>query len=312
MQSLGGRRIEQVLDVTWGVLLGMLLGPAVVHGSLWWVAVLPVLAIGLVLRGTGRRADLARPVALIAVLAVSMIWSRTPADVGNTLLVAVGLEALVQGVRVLRRRRHASLVLAVVESERAALAGDIHDTVGHRLTLDTLRLGRLSLDPALTPDQRALVNSVRDDLADLAEQVGDTVTLLGTGAAPEPEHDPDRVLDRARAAGMDVSADLDALDAANPLCRATVARVLSEGLANAARHAPGRPVRVHVRRVGGEVELVVQNPLGRSVPGTGTGLPRASARLTMLGGRLDHGVTDGTFRLAVRLPLEAHPVRVPR
>ncbi len=79
-----------------------------------------------------------------------------------------------------------------------------------------------------------------------------------------------------------------------------LARLLSEALSNAARHAPGAPVTVTF--TGRRVEIT--NPLaGQHEPGrAGTGLAALAARLERAGGTLDAGPADDRFQLVADVP----------
>jgi len=90
----------------------------------------------------------------------------------------------------------------------------------------------------------------------------------------------------------------------------TAYRVVQEGLTNARKHAPGRPVRVLLDgRPGGQLLVELANRVGPEVPpgpainGSGTGLIGLTERVRLTGGELDHAVgADGEFRLRARLP----------
>lgn len=86
-------------------------------------------------------------------------------------------------------------------------------------------------------------------------------------------------------------------------------RIVQEGLTNARKHAPGEPVRVRVDTAGPTgLRLEVVNPLrslpapGGPIPGAGAGLIGLTERVTLVGGRLEHGPSGGEFRLRAWLP----------
>ena len=103
--------------------------------------------------------------------------------------------------------------------------------------------------------------------------------------------------------------DPDALPAA---AGRTAYRVVQEGLTNARKHATGRPVQVMLEgRPGARLVIDIRNPLPEDgaatsiTPGTGTGLVGLTERVQLAGGRLDHEVTAGEFRLRAWLPWPA-------
>lgn len=210
------------------------------------------------------------------------------------------------------------------EAERAALAErqriarEIHDHVAHSLSVTVLHLAgarQVLLDgvaDAAEGRAAALEEATREAceaLAD-AEEVGRramadirrTVGLLARGdgdrggdggdrhALPDARDLPALVA-QVRAAGLPVEAALEGdLAAVPPALGLGLYRVLQESLANAARHAPGAPVRVEVDvRRGARLRVVNDVPPG-AVPGTdGSGTEGMAARVAGLGGTLRAG-----------------------
>jgi signal transduction histidine kinase len=173
--------------------------------------------------------------------------------------------------------------------ERARIAADLHDTLGHDLALLSLQAAGIQVT-AKDPDTRERAAAVRAGSAAAIDTVRRIVDLLDV----EAEADVAGVLDRARAAGMTVE-----VTGAPPRER-FVARLVSEALSNAARHAPGAPVSVAF--AGRRVEIV--NPVpGDGVAGrAGTGLAVLSARLVEVGGSLTADASQGRFRLVADVP----------
>ena len=85
---------------------------------------------------------------------------------------------------------------------------------------------------------------------------------------------------------------------------AALYRLAQEGLTNALKHAPGRPVTLTLAALDGEARLTITNPLGPGAPGNGTGLTRLRERVDSLGGTLIAGDDGAVFTLAARLPLD--------
>jgi signal transduction histidine kinase len=126
--------------------------------------------------------------------------------------------------------------------------------------------------------------------------------------------DLSRLVDESRAAGEQVRLRDEVADpAALPAAAARTAyRVVQEGLTNARKHAAGRPVRVVLEGgPGARLVIDIRNPLPEGgaappvTPGTGTGLVGLTERVQLAGGRLDHGVTAGEFRLRAWIPWPA-------
>ncbi|RKN21137.1 histidine kinase [Micromonospora musae] len=131
--------------------------------------------------------------------------------------------------------------------------------------------------------------------------------------APQPRlADLGRLVSEAQAAGQRVRFEFvcapGAAESLQPALQRTVYRTVQEGLTNARKHAGQAEVavRVEVTPATGIV-ATVSNPLppestAATIPGAGAGLTGLAERLAIDGGVIEHGVTDGTFRLTTRLP----------
>lgn len=212
-------------------------------------------------------------------------------------------------------REYDARVEQVVAREREAMAGEIHDGLGHRLTLIAVQAAGLSLDEQLPERVRAELRHIRENAAAASDELGETVRLLaetasGT-AAPPSGHDIEDVIEHARASGVVVrSAVAAGVDAeVNEYTRAALLRALREGLTNAAKHAPGAAVDVAIAVDGGEVVLEVRNAMSGPRPpaaSTGRGLVGLRHRAAILGGALEVEQEE-EFALTVRLPSAAVP-----
>lgn len=205
----------------------------------------------------------------------------------------------------------------ILTAERVAMAGEIHDRLGHRLTLIAVRLGRLSLDETVPADARDAVERIRAEAAAAAAELGETVTLLksGRGAELTPAVRSLRQVVEGVDGSLEVTADLpDGFeDRMSPHARAAFERVLTEALTNAAKHAPGQPVTVAADVDGDVARLVVRNavvapPAGSQTPAasSGHGLTSLRLRLELLGGDL-RVRREGELMLDAQVPLDAAP-----
>jgi signal transduction histidine kinase len=117
------------------------------------------------------------------------------------------------------------------------------------------------------------------------------------------------LVDASRAAGQPVHVGYEISgEVLPPSVGRTVFRIVQEGLTNARKHAAGRRVDVSFSGAPG-TDLVIElvNPLpaqgeAPTVPGSGLGLVGLTERVRLAGGQLDHGDSDGRFRLRARLP----------
>jgi signal transduction histidine kinase len=122
------------------------------------------------------------------------------------------------------------------------------------------------------------------------------------------------LVDRARAAGVPVEADLPAVEETLPAGLAlAVHRIVQESLTNVVRHAPGAACTVTVRLEEDAVDVRVANrPSARgAVPhgdgdGSGRGLIGMRERVGMYGGRLVAAPSgDGGFEVHAVIPVSA-------
>jgi len=209
-------------------------------------------------------------------------------------------------------------IQAVLQRERMSLAAEMHDGLGHSLTLIAVRLGQLSLQPTLAPADRAAVSELRESAAEAADELGIAVRLLRDPGAIAAASVAPAVMDSvasARSAGISVTADVpDGLSAMlSAEAQAAVSRLVQESLTNAAKHAPGEAVDVSVRLVGSTVVAEVSNGLSaHSAAGPssadGFGLVGLRHRAAMLGGSLEVRRSPDAFALTLALPVDAKPL----
>ncbi|MET7809196.1 sensor histidine kinase [Micromonospora chersina] len=201
--------------------------------------------------------------------------------------------------------------------ERARIAQDMHDSLGHDLSLIALRAAALELAADLPPAHRAAAGELRASVATATERLHDIIGVLReerSGSLRPAGESVAELVDGARDAGMAVElrADPDGADLP-PLVAHAVHRVVREALTNAARYAPGAPVTVTVDRAGGEVAVSIVNgrPPAGPLPGPsshGSGLLALRERVRLAGGVLDAGPRDPGFAVTARLPLTTGPV----
>ncbi|UMP02460.1 sensor histidine kinase [Amycolatopsis sp. EV170708-02-1] len=199
--------------------------------------------------------------------------------------------------------------------ERAQIARELHDIIGHHLSLIALRTDSAryrvpDVSEAAEEEFRAIGVAAREALDEARRLVG---VLRDTDA--EPEHEPQpglaevpALIDGCRASGIEIRAEIDGGDDVPALIELAAYRILQEALSNAARHSPGADVDVEVRRTPDGLTLLVENGapsrLAAPTAGDGTGLAGIAERVTLIGGTYAAGPRpDGGFRVAVRLDL---------
>lgn len=202
-------------------------------------------------------------------------------------------------------------------AERNRLARDLHDSVGHALTVTTLQAAAarrvLDSDPEFA--RRALLaveEAGRAAMEDLDHVLG---VLRAGGTAPDDAASPQRTLadlprliDDTRTTGMDLEATVDGdLAAVPPALSREAYRIVQEGLTNAARHAAHVPVRLRVAATADGLDIDVSNPLPDGTPPSsrangGRGLRGMRERVRLLRGELSAQAADGVWRVRVHLP----------
>jgi signal transduction histidine kinase len=212
----------------------------------------------------------------------------------------------------LEREREEKARLAVAE-ERARIARELHDIVGHSVSVMTVQAAgvRSLLEPDQDREREALQvveQTGREALAEMRRLVG----VLrrpeeGPALAPQPSlQHLDKLIDQAREAGLPVELHVegDPVQLA-PGLDLTAYRLVQEGLTNALKHARAKHAEVLVRYDDGHVELTVTDDGTGDAGGEsgGHGLVGMRERITVYGGELEAGPrSEGGYRLHARLP----------
>jgi signal transduction histidine kinase len=195
--------------------------------------------------------------------------------------------------------------------ERTRLAAELHDSIGHALTVTVLQAAAArevaGSDPAFVA--RAL-GAIEDSARHAAEDLERVLGLLRE--APRPVAAPmlldvDRLVRSAEAAGarVDVQVTGPLADLPAHLSREGY-RMVQEALTNALRHAGPVPVQLRIDVGVDGLTLDVHNPTTAALPartGTGSGVRGLSERAAVLGGTAEAGRVGDGWRVAVRLPL---------
>jgi two-component system sensor histidine kinase DesK len=269
---------------------------------------------------TGLRIE--RRFALPALFAVAAASAGAELLAGNGSAAAVSLALVSLGVGLLtagfRRLRVVNVELGAardeigrlaVADERLRFARDLHDLLGHSLSVVALKSELASRLIEDHPEQaaehvrdieavsRRALSEVREAVAGYrrpllsAELAGARTTLLAAGievdATPAPP-----------------AAEL------GPDAEAVLAWAVREGATNVLRHAGARRVSISVAVGARDAELLVIDdgcgPASDDASSDGTGLAGLAERVARVRGRMDAAPdAAGGFRLAVSVPLEA-------
>lgn len=200
--------------------------------------------------------------------------------------------------------------LAVAE-ERVRLARDIHDGLGHHLTVLNVQLQAAAKLIERDPQRAAATLVTSREVAQAAlDEVRQSVAAMRR--TPLDGRALDEAL-RALVQEFDrhspLSAGFEQHGSPLPLLPAasmTIYRAVQEGLTNAQKHASAEHVVVRLEWTAALVRLSVQDDGSQSASaGSGFGLAGLRERAEQLGGMFSAGVQpDGGFMLTLALPLE--------
>lgn len=306
-RSRGEHRWRSILTVSCHLVAGLL-------GAILLVGVIPA-AVSLAAANVSGSTELllGRPVpavdpALAVVLAIGCV--------GAALAGAWGLGTL--SARLVGRllgptdgdRLEVALNRLQAESDHIRLARELHDGIGHALSIIGVQAaaGRRTL--AEDPEQaRSALGSIEQASRRAMEELDGMLGLLrDSEAARTPEPDLDRLDDLVatyRSAGMELVVEAGPCRSLPRLVSTTAYRVVAEALANAQRYSGPGPVTVRLQPRAGLLAVEVRNP--RSVAattgrGSGRGLTGTAERVALFGGLLRAGPEGSHWVLRAEIP----------
>ena len=241
------------------------------------------------------------------------IWSAWYGPALSGLVVAV-IFRFMEAVAELRRTRE-ELARSAVDAERLRFARDMHDLLGHTLSVMVVKAQvtrkLVSRDPAQAERQAMDIEEIgRGALSEVRQAIAG---YRGRGLARELEASRAALADagitaEVRQDGPPVPAGADAL----------LGWVVREGVTNVIRHSGGRHCQIAVHSQDGRVSVTISDDGGAAAPPSpgeaappvtagGHGLKGLRERLAADGGTLEAGPRDGGgFRLSAAVPV---PVR---
>lgn len=209
------------------------------------------------------------------------------------------------------------------QQEREEVAREVHDALGHRLSLLNLHASALEMQAG---SNEALARSARVVQENAQQSAADLRALLAVLRDPKtPElrdgvpglTDVPQLLEETRLAGTPITASFFVDDSGplDPEFSRDCYRIVQELLTNARKHAPGQPLRIHIDvtpQHGADITAVNQLPSGAPDEFTeGNGLLGVRERARRTGGdaeaAIEHNVSTGSgdtavFRTTVHLP----------
>lgn len=228
-------------------------------------------------------------------------------EVTLTGLMVLGFSQL-ERTAIALRQAQAEVARLAVADERARIARDVHDLLGHSLSVIALKAelaGRLvERDPGRAATELRDVQSVaRASLRDIREAVAGYRRMK-----------LDTELAGARIALSAAGIDVDIESPAAPLDPGTdglLGWIVREGVTNVVRHSGGAHCAIHIVTEDQAVRLEIVDDgrpaserESRAIGRVGSGLSGIRDRLAAAGGRMEAGPLRGRgYRLAAVLPL---------
>lgn len=206
-----------------------------------------------------------------------------------------------------------------MQSEQVRIARDLHDTIGHTLSVASLHASVAS--ESTDPDEtEAALTQVRSATSEALRELRRTVKVLRAEAAGATSAPASAlglaslrpVFDAARSVGVDVIEQID-VDA-GALSRAVDAaafRIIQESVTNVIRHAGASRVAITARRTLDALEIDVADdgstgsstPTGPPAASEGAGIRGMSERAELLGGTLTASPDAAGFAVHARIPI---------
>jgi signal transduction histidine kinase len=259
--------------------------------------------------------------AVLGLIALAGSWWTVPAAAATVLgtllagrfLAGVGPRLLGPSYEERLQRLEADAARA---AERNRIAREIHDSVGHALSVVTVQASAarklLDRDPAFAGEALATIESAsRRAAAELDQMLG---LLRDRTQRPAPAPAPDLtsldgLLTVARSTGLAVDAAVRGELARLPtLVSQEAYRIVQEGLTNALRYSADRTAQLSLSLGHDTLDIRLTNPAARRrATRDGQGLRGIGERATVLGGTVTAGPVDGRWQLCVTLPAREIP-----
>jgi signal transduction histidine kinase len=303
------RNAHRIQTIGW-VLLHLIAGTAV---AVCLFAVIPGAVLIITEAVLGRRVGSMVPVAagsagrtltivlavLVGLAALIIIW-----PVGAVMAALAG--------RFLGPTAYDRLELAIDranrEAEHTRLARELHDGIGHALTIVSVQAAAGRRISGKDPEAAAEAFGTIEDTARNA--LGELDQLLAVlRDAHGADHRPvalEEIIAVHRRSGLDLKTDVDLPERLPPLLQRNVNRIVTEALTNAHRHGSAGRVQLSARYGDGKVSIEVSNPATSATRrhGGGRGLTGISERVALFGGSVDAGRVGDRWVVRAELPFD--------
>lgn len=284
------------------------------------VIVAAAVAVGLVMR-LGRIALILSYAGffLVATSVIAYSDRGETVNVGIYLVIATVSGAIGFALRVASARGHRLEEQLVIQAEqekeavlaeRRWIAGELHDSIAHHLTVVALHVQMLD-DPEISRDsQEAIRTAAKKAMADLRFVIeladdGPRTSAIQTGDLAEAV---DEARSEIESAGHPVVSTGDPRDTRLPrIAEIVLARIVRESATNILKHAGRGEVSIQLDVDDESAALSIRSPLPatprRDLPSSGTGLNRMAERVIGASGEFSAEAVDGQWRVSARLPI---------
>lgn len=203
-----------------------------------------------------------------------------------------------------------------VQSERERISRELHDTLGHSLSVISLHAGAGS--EAIGADDAAAASAferIREQSTESLQELRSIVRLLKTRSSDAGRHvrtirEVDAVAEEARAAGIHTQVLIDIGDGAlSPTIDMAAYRIVQESITNIIRHSRARNASITASAEGETLRVeITDDGVGAEKDAlAGDGLTGMGARVNLLGGTLTTKTAPGEgFTVTVTMPARLH------
>lgn len=300
--------------------LGLMFGISFFVGMETQILTAAAFAAGLVMRlGSASLILSYAGVFLVATAIIAYGDARVPVNVGLYLIFAAVAGAIGFALRMaFARGRRLEQQLAeqarqereAVLAERRWIAGELHDSIAHHLTVVALHVQMLDDAEALPGSQEAIRVAARKAMTDLRFVI--ELADDGPRASDVPTGDLSAAIDEARgefeSAGHPVRCEGDPADERLPRAGEIVlARIVRESATNILKYAGPGEVVIRLEIDDESAVLTIRSPLPttprRDLPSSRTGIGRMAERVLAASGEFSAGEVDGHWLVSARLPI---------
>ncbi|MFT4231198.1 MAG: histidine kinase [Leucobacter sp.] len=239
-------------------------------------------------------------------IALSLIIATVAGSVGLALRMAYARGHRLENELAEQSEREREAVLA----ERRWIAGELHDSIAHHLTVIAMHVQLLDDDDARPASQEAIRVAARKALSDLRFVI--QMAEEAPRGAEVPSGDLAAAIDEAveefEATGRSVVREGDPADENIPRgAEIILARIVRESATNILKYAGPGEIRLALGLDAEAIALQIRSPLPttprRDLPSTGTGLNRMAERVLGVKGAFSAGPEGDTWLVSARLPI---------